>query len=133
VTQRHSPEYQTRIRSAEWRKLRQELILRARHRCQRCQTLSPALSVHHLTYERLGRELLSDLVVVCTLCHEALDRIRQEESRRRQEAQRAQAHWDARVEAWAEKKYGNTDYFDSHDWDRVEEEFEEWLDSRGDW
>lgn len=30
------------------------------------------IQVHHLIYERLGRELFSDLIVVCDECHETL-------------------------------------------------------------
>lgn len=30
------------------------------------------LSLHHWTYERLGREELSDLILVCTACHKRI-------------------------------------------------------------
>lgn len=30
------------------------------------------MQVHHLTYERLGKETFSDLVVICDECHERL-------------------------------------------------------------
>lgn len=36
--------------------------------CRGCGTVDN-LHVHHLTYERLGRELLTDLVTLCAGCH----------------------------------------------------------------
>lgn len=30
------------------------------------------MQVHHITYERFGRELFKDLIVVCDGCHELL-------------------------------------------------------------
>jgi len=32
------------------------------------------LDVHHLLYDRLGHEKLSDLIVLCRLCHNAFHR-----------------------------------------------------------
>ena len=32
----------------------------------------PATQVHHLTYKRVGREMLFDLVAVCADCHEVV-------------------------------------------------------------
>lgn len=37
--------------------------------CQRCG-FTADLVVHHMTYERVGRELSSDLCVLCKYCHE---------------------------------------------------------------
>ncbi len=36
--------------------------------CEACGD-APAAQVHHLTYERIGRELLFDLAAVCLECH----------------------------------------------------------------
>ena len=46
--------------------------------CELCYTERPILGfdVHHLTYERLGRELLSDLQVLCHDCHKIADKRR---------------------------------------------------------
>ena len=38
--------------------------------CEGCGE-APAVEVHHLTYQRVGRELLFDLVGVCRACHDA--------------------------------------------------------------
>ena len=46
---------------------------RAGGRCERCgrsgHRRNWELHVHHLTYERRGKELLSDVVVLCLNCH----------------------------------------------------------------
>lgn len=39
--------------------------------CQRCGR-STARHVHHLTYNNLGHEPLSDLMPVCGSCHQAI-------------------------------------------------------------
>jgi hypothetical protein len=44
--------------------------------CEKCSaspqavTRETALHVHHLTYERLGEELLEDVAIICRSCHE---------------------------------------------------------------
>jgi hypothetical protein len=60
------PEY---LRTPEWRKTRAAALTRAGHRCSLDATHTEALEVHHNTYERLGAELASDLVVLCRTCH----------------------------------------------------------------
>jgi 5-methylcytosine-specific restriction endonuclease McrA len=37
--------------------------------CQACGNRKPPLHVHHKTYERFGKELLTDLVGLCDTCH----------------------------------------------------------------
>ena len=48
---------------------------RAKGRCERCGSRGSRanweLHVHHLTYERAGREELSDVEVLCLGCHNA--------------------------------------------------------------
>lgn len=61
-------DYQKYLQSAEWKELRRQVILRAKGTCERCKEW-PVVNVHHLTYERLGKELLEDLLGVCTKCH----------------------------------------------------------------
>ena len=41
----------------------------ADYRCQLCNN-DKHLHVHHRTYERLGKELSSDLITLCSNCHE---------------------------------------------------------------
>ena len=64
-------EYQAYLRSDEWKRLRTRVRRRARGRCERCH-VNQRTDVHHLTYERVGREELSDLIGVCGDCHNAL-------------------------------------------------------------
>jgi 5-methylcytosine-specific restriction endonuclease McrA len=72
------PAYSTRYRRAlnshHWRDLRARLI-RERAGCESCGhppfSGGASLTLHHLTYERLGAELDSDVEVLCTVCHTA--------------------------------------------------------------
>ena len=60
--------YEEFLGSNEWRSIRKRVLERDGYRCQRCGA-TQELQVHHLTYERRGRELLSDLTVLCNRCH----------------------------------------------------------------
>lgn len=64
-------DYHRYMASREWALKRQEIRARSAQKCERCKRREMT-SVHHLTYERLGRELLSDLLAVCKPCHEWL-------------------------------------------------------------
>lgn len=37
--------------------------------CQRCRHTTYSLSLHHVTYQRLGVEALDDLQLLCSRCH----------------------------------------------------------------
>ena len=65
--------YSKYIRSPAWRALRCKVIGRSGGDCERCGVW-PVVNVHHLTYERLGSEDLSDLQGVCSKCHQELHR-----------------------------------------------------------
>jgi phage terminase large subunit GpA-like protein len=56
---------------------------RAGWRCERCGERTRRLEVHHLTYERFGRELLMDLQALCEPCHKIADAERKRWTRRR--------------------------------------------------
>lgn len=64
-------DYQTYLASREWSLLREHVRERSRNRCEHCLN-APQQAVHHLTYERIGRERLDDLLAVCNPCHEFL-------------------------------------------------------------
>jgi hypothetical protein len=49
-------------------RLRRKVFERDGGQCTSCHS-SKYLHVHHLTYERAGSELLSDLVTLCSSCH----------------------------------------------------------------
>lgn len=71
-------EYEAYLASPQWKKLRADRLRQAKFRCERCGNIKSAdqLHVHHLTYERLGRELMSDLQVLCLGCHWKADQER---------------------------------------------------------
>lgn len=60
--------YILHLQSDYWRNIRLKVMERDCHLCQECKECS-ATEVHHLTYERLGNELLEDLLAVCRSCH----------------------------------------------------------------
>lgn len=60
------------LRSPEWRARADAALERADHRCMVCgaDRWFSRLNVHHNTYERLGNERESDLIVLCEHCHD---------------------------------------------------------------
>ena len=57
------------MRSDQWKKLKSQVLTIQNNQCKLCG--SPYdLHLHHLTYERLGDETLSDLAVLCGQCHQ---------------------------------------------------------------
>lgn len=72
---RHSAEraavYGSYLASPKWRTLRSKVLKRANGICEGCAE-QPAEEVHHLTYERWGREMLFDLVALCGACHDSV-------------------------------------------------------------
>lgn len=66
-----SIDYQQYLASREWRLKRKEVIERNEGICERCASRQIE-NVHHVTYERVGQELPSDLIGVCSPCHEYL-------------------------------------------------------------
>jgi len=73
--------YNAYMRSDEWRQVRQAALARAQQQCQECGERN-RLEVHHLTYERLGRERPNDLRVLCDSCHEEADKTRAAKNRK---------------------------------------------------
>jgi hypothetical protein len=61
--------YREHIDSEKWQALRHKALRRDNWLCQGCLEAA-AEHVHHMTYERLGNELLCDLVSLCTDCHQ---------------------------------------------------------------
>jgi len=59
--------YKKYLNSIHWEKIKSN-VYKKRHRCQICGKLF-TLNIHHTTYKRLGKELPSDLVVLCQSCH----------------------------------------------------------------
>lgn len=64
-------EYNAYLATPMWAIKRQRVLDRAGDLCEGCRKCPP-VEVHHLTYARVGREMLFDLVAVCRSCHEAI-------------------------------------------------------------
>lgn len=68
---KNKEEYQKYLNSPHWQKIRQAVFKEYGHRCDHCG--SPKnLHIHHITYEHLGEEEISDLVPLCEDCHKRL-------------------------------------------------------------
>lgn len=60
------PQY---INTQHWRNIKKAYKYSHEYKCQHCGDTSPGLHLHHLTYERIGNERMSDLMYLCELCH----------------------------------------------------------------
>lgn len=59
--------YDKYLASRHWHELRGKVLVLSDSTCARCGGV--ATQVHHITYERLGRERLEDLEPICSNCH----------------------------------------------------------------
>lgn len=69
--------YSEYVRTEHWARLRKLTMRAAGYACSnsRCRARGQ-LICHHLTYERLGHERTSDLIALCTNCHDAAHKTR---------------------------------------------------------
>jgi len=69
--------YSEYVRTEHWERLRKLTYAAAGYACSNpwCRARGQ-LVCHHLTYERLGHERLSDLSALCSTCHDAAHRTR---------------------------------------------------------
>jgi 5-methylcytosine-specific restriction endonuclease McrA len=119
--------YEAHLASEEWAAMKRALLQERGARCERCGA-PPPLELHHKTYERLGRELPSDLELVCPECHPLADEERAEAGRLRSE----RARYNAGLNTYASKKYGEG-WEAWMDPEAAEEEFDEWLESKAEY
>lgn len=63
-------EYLEYLRSPEWEAKKAKVFAARGRQCEECGS-HDHLEVHHLTYERLMHERLSDLRILCEDCHDA--------------------------------------------------------------
>ncbi len=61
--------YSAYLHSKHWKKMRSIALKNASYKCQACSTKDSILDVHHNSYDRLGNEDESDLIVLCRSCH----------------------------------------------------------------
>ena len=64
----NSETYKKYLSSPAWNRKRDLVIERDKGRCVRC--CAEGRVVHHKTYDNIGKEPLSDLVLLCEKCHE---------------------------------------------------------------
>lgn len=63
--------YEAYIKSDEWREIAAKRMKKDGYKCVMCgATIN--LCVHHLTYDNLGTEPLTDLITLCKKCHKNL-------------------------------------------------------------
>jgi len=70
--------YHTYLLSSDWRKKRNKVIRRDGFRCSICGS-EKLLEVHHLTYDHVFVEKLTELVTLCSHCHRVLHREAEED------------------------------------------------------
>lgn len=98
--------YADYLASDHWQNVRRRY--RESDRPQRCSCGAAGHSLHHLTYERLGRERLADLELVCDACHRRRHDKRERRRNRtprpksRQRLSTAERRREATVQALAE-------------------------------
>jgi hypothetical protein len=73
-------EYEKYLETTHWQDFRKFALNEqakklGRNMCERCERepdgeRGAELHVHHLTYERLGRELIEDVQIICRECHD---------------------------------------------------------------
>lgn len=63
--------YNRYLKCAAWHRRRRAALDRDNGICQGCR-IRKATQVHHLTYDRVGYEMLFDLTAVCDTCHEQI-------------------------------------------------------------
>lgn len=60
--------YKDYLLTEHWQTFRKKVLRRAGYQCQLCDNAGE-LNVHHRTYDRLGCEWYSDVIVLCRGCH----------------------------------------------------------------
>ena len=61
-------DYQEYLQSPEWNKRKGWVLIFWGSRCAVCCS-NQKVQVHHRNYDRVGKELLTDLIVLCDTCH----------------------------------------------------------------
>jgi len=96
--------------------------------CERCKAPGCPLELHHKTYTNLGYERDEDLEVVCHDCHKEADLEREKLGR----LNAVSALYEARLDGWASKKYGE-EWEQRDDADYIAEKFDDWADRQDGW
>jgi 5-methylcytosine-specific restriction endonuclease McrA len=123
--------YKEHLSSKYWKDLSKRAFARAGDKCEnpKCglSKYTRKLSVHHLSYDNFGHELLEDVVVLCKPCHDKEDK----ERAKRTEERSYERFQEARFRGWARKVYGD-DWMLRNDEDVINAEYEAWLSAKED-
>lgn len=107
VERRFSDEYLALLKSPRWiYEVCPRIKARAGRYCERCECRTDIFEVHHLNYDRLGRERDSDLQAVCPACHPIADEERRAAFRRKAEMALDEAREEASYLRFCRMKYG---------------------------
>lgn len=63
--------YQHYLNSEKWRKFRLQVLKKDDFKCVRCGS-EYNLQIHHIDYQRIGKEKIQDCVTLCRNCHEII-------------------------------------------------------------
>jgi hypothetical protein len=62
-------DYGDYLKTQHWYSVRNKVFKRAKYQCELCGS-KDTLNAHHKTYANLGKEKLSDIIVLCKKCHQ---------------------------------------------------------------
>lgn len=65
--------YNSYIKGPRWAAKREAYFNAFGKYCRACLTTYGPIQLHHMTYDRLGRERMSDLIALCTKCHREVE------------------------------------------------------------
>ena len=72
--------YKSYLGSPRWKAKRDNIMKTSGGKCRVCG--APATEVHHVNYQRRGKERLTDLTALCRECHELYHEKLQEKKKR---------------------------------------------------
>jgi len=61
-------QYREYLQTQHWQWLRADILDKRGAKCEHCGSAAK-IQLHHLTYERLGKELPTDVIILCKDCH----------------------------------------------------------------
>lgn len=77
-----NPIYLNYIKSEAWRLRCAAYFQKHGKFCKACGTFKGPIQVHHMSYDRLGREPMADLVSVCSPCHRGIHQLHRKRGRK---------------------------------------------------
>ena len=100
-----SDKYKGYINSVPWYEKRSLVLMKHGNKCFKCGS-KRCIQIHHVTYQRLGKEDLSDLLPLCKNCHKKIHGIKYKFIRKGKKKLNKNKLDEARIK--------NTNYIKSH-------------------